>query len=186
MKAYQLIAATGAGGLNLKQLAEPKLAPGEVLVRLHATSLNYRDLMVASGRYGAGVPLPLIPLSDGAGEIVALGEGVTRWSAGDRVAGTFFQNWLTGPVRREAFDSALGGSINGMLAEYVALSADGVIAIPPHLDFVEAATLPCAALTAWHALVTSGNVSAGQTVLLLGTGGVSVFALQFAKCTGRE
>jgi len=184
MKAYQIIAATGAEALSLNQLAEPKPAPGQVLVRVRATSLNYRDLMVASGRYGAGVPLPLIPLSDGAGEIVALGEGVTRWSAGDRVAGTFFQNWLTGPVRREAFDSALGGSINGMLAEYVALSADGVIAIPPHLDFVEAATLPCAALTAWHALVTSGNVSAGQTVLLLGTGGVSVFALQFAKMHG--
>ena len=184
MKAYQLIAATGAGGLNLKQLAEPKLAPGEVLVRLHATSLNYRDLMVASGRYGAGVPLPLIPLSDGAGEIMAVGEGVTRWNVGDRVAGTFFQDWQTGPIRREVFDTALGGSINGMLAEYVALSAEGVIAIPPHLNFEEAATLPCAALTAWHALVTSGNVSAGQTVVVLGTGGVSIFALQFAKMHG--
>ena len=184
MKAYQLISTSGAEALRLNQLADPQPAPGQVLLRVRATSLNYRDHMVASGRYGAGVPLPLIPLSDGAGEIVAVGDGVARWSAGDRVAGTFFQNWQTGPVRREAFDTALGGSINGMLAEYVALSADGVIAIPPHLNFEEAATLPCAALTAWHALVTSGNVSAGQTVLVLGTGGVSIFALQFAKIHG--
>ena len=155
-----------------------------MLVRVRATSLNYRDLMIATGRYGAGIPLPLIPLSDGAGEIVALGASVTQWKVGDRVAGTFFQNWQAGPIRREAFDSALGGSINGMLAKVVALSANGVIAIPSHLSFEEAATLPCAALTAWHALVTSGKVSAGQTVLLLGTGGVSIFALQFAKMHG--
>jgi NADPH:quinone reductase-like Zn-dependent oxidoreductase len=184
MKAWQLTAPTGVDGLKLAELAEPKPAPGQVLVRVRAASLNYRDLMVASGRYGGGVPLPLIPLSDGAGEIAAVGDGVTRWSPGDRVAGTFFQNWQTGPVRREAFDSTLGGAINGLLTEYVALSADGVVEIPPHLDFMEAATLPCAAVTAWHALVTSGQVSAGQTVLLLGTGGVSLFALQFAKMHG--
>jgi NADPH:quinone reductase-like Zn-dependent oxidoreductase len=184
MKAYQLIATTGIEAVSLIQLAEPKPGPGQVLLRVRAASLNYRDLMVASGRYGAGLPLPLIPLSDGAGEIVAVGEGVARWKMGDRVAGAFFQNWQTGPVRREVFGTALGGSINGVLAEYVTLSADGVIAIPPHLSFEEAATLPCAALTAWHALVTSGNISAGQTVLLLGTGGVSIFALQFAKMHG--
>jgi len=184
MKAYQLTATNGADALRLTDLADPKPAPGQVLVRVHATSLNYRDLMVAGGRYGPGVSLPLIPLSDGAGEIAAVGAGVTRWKVGDRVAGTFFQNWQTGPVRREAFSTALGGSINGMLAEYVALSADGIIAIPPHLNFTEAATLPCAALTAWHALVPAGKIAAGQTVLLLGTGGVSVFALQFAKMHG--
>ena len=184
MQAYQLTAPNGPDALQLNQLPEPKPRPGQVLVRVRATSLNYRDLMVAGGRYGAGVPLPLIPLSDGAGEIAAVGEGVTQWKVGDRVAGTFFQNWRTGPVHREAFDSALGGSVNGMLAEYVALSADGVIAIPAHLNFEEAATLPCAALTAWHALVTHGKVSAGQTVVLLGTGGVSIFALQFAKMHG--
>ncbi|HEX4351076.1 MAG TPA: NAD(P)-dependent alcohol dehydrogenase [Verrucomicrobiae bacterium] len=184
MRAYQLIASNGPESLKLNQLGEPQPAPGQVLVRVHATSLNYRDLMVATGRYGAHVPLPLIPLSDGAGEIVAVGAGVTRWKAGDRVAGTFFQNWQGGAMRRDAFGSALGGAINGMLAEFVALSADGVIAIPPHLSFEEAATLPCAALTAWHALVTSGNISAGQTVLVLGTGGVSIFALQFAKMHG--
>ena len=184
MKAYQLTAPNGADALKLNQLAEPKPAPGQVLVRVRATSVNYRDLMVASGRYGAGVPLPLIPLSDGAGEIAAVGEGITQWKVGDRVAGTFFQNWQSGPIRREAFDTALGGSVNGMLAEYIALSADGVIAIPAHLNFEEAATLPCAALTAWQALVTHGKVSAGQTVVLLGTGGVSIFALQFAKLHG--
>ena len=184
MKAYQLSASTGDDALKINQLAEPKPAHGQVLVRVRATSLNYRDLMVASGRYGPGVPLPLIPLSDGAGEIVAVGAGVTQWKVGDRVAGTFFQGWQSGPVRREVFETALGGSINGMLAEYVALSADGVIAIPAHLSFEEAATLPCAALTAWQALVTQGKVSAGQTVVVLGTGGVSIFALQFAKMHG--
>jgi NADPH:quinone reductase-like Zn-dependent oxidoreductase len=184
MKSWQLTASTGADALTLTELSEPQPSPGQVLVRVRATSLNYRDLMVASGRYGPGVPLPLIPLSDGAGEIAAVSAGVTKWKTGDRVAGTFFQNWQTGPVCREAFESALGGSINGMLAQFVALSADGVIAIPPHLSFEEAATLPCAALTAWHALVTDGKTSAGQTVLVLGTGGVSIFALQFAKMHG--
>ena len=184
MKAYQLTTPNGADALQPTQLAEPKPAAGQVLVRVRATSLNYRDLMVASGRYGPGVPLPLIPLSDGAGEIAAVGDGVTRWKVGDRVTGTFFQNWPGGPLRREVFETALGGAINGMLAEYVSLSADGVVAIPSHLNFAEGATLPCAALTAWHALVTGGKVSAGQTVLVLGTGGVSMFALQFAKMHG--
>lgn len=184
MKACQLAETNGADSLKLTQLPEPHPAPGQVVVRVHAASLNYRDLMVATGRYGPDILLPLIPLSDGAGEITAVGEGVTQWKTGDRVAGTFFQNWRTGPIRREVFDSTLGGSINGMLAESVALSANGVVAIPPHLSFEEAATLPCAALTAWHALVTDGKVSAGQVVLLLGTGGVSIFALQFAKMHG--
>ena len=184
MNAWQLAAPQGVDALKLNQLPDPQPAPGQVLVRVRATSLNYRDLMVASGRYGPGVPLPLIPLSDGAGEIAAVGAGVTRWKVGDRVAGTFFQNWATGPLRREVFEAALGGSLNGMLAQYVALAADGVVAIPPHLDFAAAATLPCAALTAWQALVTQGRVSAGQTVLVLGTGGVSIFAMQFAKMHG--
>ncbi len=184
MKSWQVTAPTGVGALKLMERPEPTPGPGQVVVRVRATSLNYRDLMVATGRYGPSLPLPLVPLSDGAGEIAAVGEGVTRWKPGDRVAGTFFQNWQSGPPRRETFDTALGGSINGMLAQYVPLSADGVIALPPHLSFEEAATLPCAALTAWHALVTNGCLSAGQTVLVLGTGGVSIFALQFAKMHG--
>jgi NADPH:quinone reductase-like Zn-dependent oxidoreductase len=183
MKAYQLTATTGPGALRLVQLPEPKPAHCQVLVRVRATSLNYRDLMVATGNYGE-VELPLIPLSDGAGEIAAVGEGVTRWKIGDRVAGTFFQGWQTGPFQREMPKTALGGALNGMLAEYVALSENGVVAVPPHLTFEEAATLPCAALTAWHALVMHGNISAAETVLLLGTGGVSIFALQFAKMHG--
>ena len=174
---------TGPDSLRLVELPEPKPARGQVLVRVRATSLNYRDLLVSDGRYGK-VALPLVPLSDGAGEIAAVGEGVTRWKTGDRVASTFFQGWPSGPFRREMANSALGGALNGMLAEYVTLSEDGVVAIPPHLAFAEAATLPCAALTAWQALVTRGNVSADETVLLLGTGGVSIFALQFAKMHG--
>lgn len=184
MKSWQLTAPSGAGALKTIERAEPTPGPGQVVVRMRATSLNYRDLMVATGRYGPGLPLPLVPLSDGAGEIAAVGHGVTRWKPGDRVVGAFFQNWQSGPVQRETFGTALGGSINGVLAQYVALSADGVIALPPHLSFEEAATLPCAALTAWHALVTDGHVAAGQTVLVLGTGGVSIFALQFAKMHG--
>jgi NADPH:quinone reductase-like Zn-dependent oxidoreductase len=183
MKAYQLTATAGPEALRLVEIPDPKPARGHVLVRVHAASLNYRDHLVSDGRYGK-VALPLIPLSDGAGEIVAAGEGVTHWKPGDRVAGTFFQGWQTGPFQREMANTALGGTLNGTLAEYVALSADGVVAIPSHLSFEEAATLPCAALTAWQALVTCGNVSADQTVLLLGTGGVSIFALQFAKMHG--
>lgn len=184
MRAYQLTATSGFDALRSNDIAEPQPAHGEVIVRVRAASLNYRDLMVATGRYGGSMSLPLIPLSDGAGEIAAVGEGVTQWKIGDRVTGTFFQNWIAGPVKREVHNAALGGSMNGMLAEYVALSADGVIAMPEHLSFEEAATLPCAALTAWQALVTAGQLSADETVLLLGTGGVSIFALQFAKMHG--
>jgi NADPH:quinone reductase-like Zn-dependent oxidoreductase len=183
MKAYQLTAQSGPDALACVKLPQPQPKARQVLVRVRATSLNYRDLMVADGRYGRS-PLPLVPLSDGAGEIIALGEGVTRWKVGDRVAGTFFQGWLTGPLRRDVSDTALGGALNGMLAEFVALSEEGVVAIPAHLSFEEAATLPCAGVTAWQALVTRGKVSADETVLLLGTGGVSIFALQFAKLHG--
>jgi NADPH:quinone reductase-like Zn-dependent oxidoreductase len=183
MKVYHLTAMTGPDALRLTELPDPRPAPGQVLVRVRATSLNYRDLLVADGRYGK-VNLPLIPLSDGAGEIAAVGEGVTGWKVGDRVAGTFFQGWPAGPFQRDMAQTALGGALNGMLAEYAALSADGVVAFPSHLSFEEAATLPCAALTAWQALVFRGNISADETVLLLGTGGVSIFALQFAKMHG--
>jgi NADPH:quinone reductase-like Zn-dependent oxidoreductase len=183
MKAWQIVEQTGPTGLRLTELAEPTPARGEVLVRVRANSLNYRDLMVADGRYGRA-ELPLIPLSDGGGEIVALGQGVTRWDVGDRVAATFFAGWPHGPFRREVLATARGGALPGLLAEYVVLAEDGVVAIPPHMTFEEAATLPCAALTAWQALVTHGKVSADQTVLVLGTGGVSMFALQFAKMHG--
>ncbi len=183
MQAFQLLAQTGPAALQRIDLPEPTPGPGQVVVRVRATSLNYRDQMVADGRYGR-VPLPLVPLSDGAGEIAALGAGVSRWQVGDRVAGTFFQGWATGSFQRSALATALGGALPGMLAEYVTLHEGGVVTIPDHLDFIQAATLPCAGLTAWHALVVAGNISAADTVLLLGTGGVSLFALQIAKMHG--
>jgi NADPH:quinone reductase-like Zn-dependent oxidoreductase len=182
MKAYKIFE-TGEPRLRLVELPERKAGPGQIVVRIRATSLNYRDIMVLTGRYGE-MRLPIIPLSDGAGDIVAIGEGVTRWKPGDRVAGLFFQGWHTGSFQREMGHTALGGELDGMLAESVALAEDGVIPIPPHMSFTEAAALPCAGLTAWHALVTAGNISADQTVLLQGTGGVSIFALQFAKMHG--
>jgi NADPH:quinone reductase-like Zn-dependent oxidoreductase len=185
MKAYQVQTATGIDGLTLVDLPEPKLGTGKVLVSVRATSLNYRDTAVISGIY-PGQMLPIIPLSDGAGEVVAVGEGVTRVKTGDRVAGIFFQDWLAGTLTREKIKSALGGAINGMLAEYVVLSQDGVVLLPEHLSYEEGATLPCAAVTAWQALVHRGKLMAGETVLLLGTGGVSIFALQFAKILGAK
>ena len=183
MKAYHLVGQQGPASLAMVDLPDPAPGPGQVLVRVHANALNYRDLMISDGRYGS-VSLPLVPLSDGAGEVVACGEGVTRWRPGDRVAGTFFQGWGDGAYRREIAATALGGALPGMLAEQVVLPETGLVSIPPHLDFIHASTLPCAGVTAWHALVESGQVKAGQTVLLLGTGGVSLFALQIAKMHG--
>ncbi len=162
----------------------PLPGPGQVLVRVRATSLNYRDYLVAKGSYNPKMPLPRVPLSDGAGEVVALGEGVSVWAVGDRVTGIFMQTWLDGPYRDAYGKSALGGAIDGMLSDLVVLDAQGLIAIPGHLSFAEAATLPCAAVTAWNALFESGDVRPGDTVLVQGSGGVSVFALQLAKAAG--
>ncbi|BBD58876.1 alcohol dehydrogenase [Nostoc sp. HK-01] len=184
MKAYEIQSNAGSDALKLVEHPQPEPAAGQVLIQVKATSLNYRDLLVAEGSYGSGVKYPLIPMSDGAGEVVAVGEGVTRVKKGDRVAGIFFQSWLYGSLTREKMKSDLGGGINGMLAEYVVLHQDGLVILPDHLSYTEAATLPCAAVTAWHALVTKGNICANDTVLLLGTGGVSIFALQFAKLHG--
>ncbi len=184
MKAYQVQTASGIDGLKLVDLPEPKqCGVGRIIVRVRATSLNYRDTAVVSGMY-PGQTLPVIPLSDGTGDIVAIGEGVTRVNVGDRVAGIFFQDWIAGRLTREKIKSALGGAINGMLAEYVVLNQEGVVLLPKHLSYEEGAALPCAAVTAWQALVTRGGLAAGETVLLLGTGGVSIFALQFAQTLG--
>ena len=158
-------------------------AMGKFLVKIRAASVNYRDLLMISGKYSRNLPLPLIPFSDGAGEIVEIGDGVSRWKAGDRVAGIFFQEWLGGKITETAARSALGGAIEGVLAEFVVFHDDGLVAIPKHLSYEEGATLPCAAVTAWNAL-TSGGLTCGQSVLTLGTGGVSTFALQFAKAAG--
>ncbi len=184
MKALQLRDAFGIDSLQLVDLPDPTPGAGQVLVRVKALSLNYRDLMMVKGIYNPKLKLPITPLSDGAGEIVAVGPGVTRVKVGQRVAGTFFQNWIAGTLTDAAGKSALGGGGLGVGAELVVLAEDGVVSVPAHLSDVEAATLPCAALTAWNALVDKGNVKAGDTVLLQGTGGVSLFALQFAKMHG--
>lgn len=173
----------GIDSLELVERVTPQPGPGEVLVKIRAVSLNYRDLMMVTGRYNPKMKLPRIPCSDGAGEVEAIGEGVTQWKRGDRVCGIFMQNWLEGPPTAEKIKGALGGDIDGMLAEYVMLKERGLVRIPEHLSFEEAATLPCAAVTAWNAL-KAGGVREGSTVLMQGTGGVSIFALQFAKLKG--
>jgi NADPH:quinone reductase-like Zn-dependent oxidoreductase len=183
MKVYEIKDAFSLGNLCLAERPEPRPCHGQVLVKVRAVSLNYRDLLVVKGVYNPKLPLPLIPFSDGAGEIVAVGEGVTRVRVGDRVAGIFMQQWLAGEIDDSGARSALGGDLDGMLAELVVLSEEGVVPIPEHLTFEEGATLPCAAVTAWHAVVESG-VRPGDTVLILGTGGVSLFALQFARLAG--
>jgi len=170
--------------LAVGERPEPRPGPGQVLVRVRACSLNYRDLLILKGLYNKKLPLPLVPLSDGAGEVAAVGDGVTRVRVGDRVAGCFMPAWIDGEPTEAKAKSALGGGGPGMLAEYVVLPAEGVVPVPDHLSDEEAATLPCAAVTAWHALVTEGGVKAGDVVLTQGTGGVSLFALQFAKLLG--
>jgi NADPH:quinone reductase-like Zn-dependent oxidoreductase len=185
MRVYRLPKATSLDDLTLAEMDRPSPGRGQVLVRMRAASLNYRDLLVARGSYGAGaLPPDLVPLSDGAGEVVEIGPGVTRVAPGDRVAGIFMQSWLGGEQGPEDGQSALGGAIDGVLAEYVVFDAQGLVAIPPHLSFEQAATLPCAAVTAWNALYGLHPLQPGQTVLILGTGGVSIFALQFAHAAG--
>ncbi|MBO6560083.1 MAG: NAD(P)-dependent alcohol dehydrogenase [Nisaea sp.] len=184
MKAYEIVSDGGVDALALNERPDPKPGPGEVLVRVRASSINYRDLSTVEDPVPRGIPYPRIPNSDGAGDVVETGAGVTRWKAGDKVCGCFFQGWQDGDITPEIMGRALGGTVDGMLAEYVVLREDGLVAMPAHLSYEEAATLPCAALTAWVSLVEKGNVKAGETVLLLGTGGVSVFALQFCKLMG--
>jgi NADPH:quinone reductase-like Zn-dependent oxidoreductase len=170
---------------SLEFTERPTLQPGpaEVLVRVHAISFNFRDLLMIKGLYNPKLALPRIPCSDGAGQVAAVGEGVTLWQPGDRVAGIFMQNWQDGPPTPDRTKGALGGDIDGMLAEYVVLKETGLVRLPQHLSFEEGATLPCAAVTAWNALA-AGNLKPGATVLIQGTGGVAIFALQFARLMG--
>jgi NADPH:quinone reductase-like Zn-dependent oxidoreductase len=151
---------------------------------MRAFSLNYRDLMVIKGIYNPKQRLPLVPLSDGVGQVIAVGEGVTRVKTGDRVAGIFMQKWQSGEITEDKARSSLGAQLEGVLAEYTVLHEDGVIHVPEHLTDEEAAALPCAGVTAWHALITEGRIGPGDTVLILGTGGVSLFGLQFARMAG--
>ena len=182
MRVWQ-IPSFGIDSLELVERPVPKPGPGEVLVRIHACSFNFRDLLMVKGQYNPKLKLPRIPCSDGAGEVTAVGDGVTLWKTGDRVAGIFMQNWLDGPPTPAKVKGALGGDIDGMLAEHVVLSETGLVAIPEGLSYEEAATLPCAAVTAWNALAAC-NLKSDATILIQGTGGVSIFALQFAKLRG--
>ena len=184
MKAYQL-QARNLDGLKLIELPEPSVGKNDVLVRIRANSMNYRELLIVRGGYVRNEKIPVIPASDGVGEVVSVGNTVTAFQPGDRVAGTFFRDWESGAATENQMNTALGGGIDGTLAEYVVLPEHGLVKLPEHLTYEEAATLPCAALTAWNSL-TTGGLLAGQTVLTLGTGGVSIFALQFAKLFGAK
>lgn len=188
MKAYKL----AAGGKSLDDIKlvegdKPAAGPGQILVRMKAASLNFRDLGIIAGQYfGQAVPKDTVLLSDGAGEVEAVGEGVTRFRPGDRVAGTFFQGLIDGPANPLA-NPALGHSADGVLAEYAVFDENDAVKMPDNLDFSEAACLPCAGVTAWHALMEAGRpIGKGDTVLLLGTGGVSILALQFARAVGAD
>jgi NADPH:quinone reductase-like Zn-dependent oxidoreductase len=174
----------GIENLKLAEREKPKPGPYEVLVRLSAASLNYRDLMVAEGQYNPRLALPMVPLSDGVGIVESAGSHVTRVKIGDRVAGAFMQTWIDGGPDREKAASALGGSIDGVLSEFRIFHEQGLVKVPAHLSDEEAATLPCTGVTAWHALFEAETAKAGDTVLIQGTGGVAMFALQFARAAG--
>ena len=187
MRAYQILPGDGIDGLRCADFPDRELGNGEVRVRVHAVSLNYRDLMVAGGTYLVSVDDPIVPCSDGAGEILAVGPGVTRFQVGDRVAASFFPYWHDGPTSPEKIRHALGGDIDGMLAEEVILAEDTLVKLPAGMSFVDAATLPCAGVTAWNAIFESSNgIRPGDTVLLLGTGGVSILGLQLAHAAGLQ
>ena len=184
MKAWEIVEDGGPTGLSLRSRVEPQPGHGEVLVEVSASSLNYRDLLTVEDPVSRNISLPMSPNSDCAGKVIGIGSGVTDIKVGDRVMGCFFQDWIDGAITPEAMETALGGAIPGVLAEQVVLNANGVVPVPDYLSDVEAATLPCAALTAWHALTREQPVTAGETILLLGTGGVSVFAQQFCSAMG--
>lgn len=177
------VRAFGLDNLALAERPDPRPGPGQVLVRVRAAALNYRDLLTVLGRYNPKQKLPLIPGSDGAGEVVEVGAGVTRVRPGDRVCTVFAQRWIAGEPTREKARSTLGGPLDGTLAELMVLDQEGVVHAPAHLGDEEAATLPCAAVTAWNALTAAG-IKAGDTVLVQGTGGVSIFALQLGVALG--
>lgn len=183
MKSYHVNLGAGLSGLTLKDHTIPTPGPREVLIQVKASSLNYREIMILKGFYPLPVRPDVVPLCDGAGEVVGIGKAVTRVKVGDRVMGQVFPEWIDGPFVLD-YAAQLGGSMNGMLTEYAVLPENAVLEIPPHLSYIEAAALPCAGLTAWNALTGGRGLVAGQTVLTLGSGGVSLFALQLAKAAG--
>ncbi|MGI4852469.1 MAG: zinc-dependent alcohol dehydrogenase family protein [Janthinobacterium lividum] len=172
--------------LTFDTVQVPEPGPHDVLVAIRAVSLNYRDLMLVGGKYDPNVEKPRILCSDGAGEVLAVGSEVTAFQAGDRVVSGFFLDWVDGPPTAAVAASALGGALDGTLTTCRIFPDHALVPIPSGLSFEEAATFPCAAVTAWHAMVTVGNVGKGDTVLLLGTGGVSIFGLQIAKLRGAK
>jgi NADPH:quinone reductase-like Zn-dependent oxidoreductase len=184
MKCYELQGPDGVEGLKLVDKPLPQPGEGQVLVRIKAATLNYRDLLTVKGGYGSRQKFPLIPVSDGAGVVKSVGVGVRDFAAGDHVIGSFFENWLGGEPSEAKMQAALGGAMDGVLSEYRVFQAHALVKTPRHLSDVEAAALPCAGLTAWSAVVKLGGVKPGQTVLTQGTGGVALFALQFAKMCG--
>ena len=187
MRVFQIEGDWGMGHLKLSTRPEPKPGPGQVVVKMTASSLNYRDLVVPLRGYGSHTgTLPLIPVSDGVGVVTEVGPGVRRVVVGDRVCPTYFQRWVSGEPDLERLTQSLGGPIDGTMTDYMCLSEEGVSKVPAHLSDLEAATLPCAALTAWSALVTTSNVRPGDHVLVQGCGGVALFAVAFAKMLGAQ
>jgi NADPH:quinone reductase-like Zn-dependent oxidoreductase len=186
MRAYRIDSFGTVDGIVLASRDDPRPGTREILVRVRATSLNYRDLMVLKGGGRGPTKLGVVPLSDGAGEIAAVGDGVTRFTVGDRVIGCFHPRWFGGPIKADYLTDRLGANLDGMLAEYAVVSEEAAVAMPSHLSFEEAATLPCAAVTAWVALTGHRRVAPGDTVLTQGSGGVSIFALQIARLLGAQ
>ena len=184
MKSWEIQKAFGLENLVPAERPDPQPGPRQVLVGMRAVSLNFRDLLMVRGQYYPKQPLPLIPLSDGVGEVLKVGDGVTRVKAGQRVCPIFCQRWIAGPPTKAKLLSALGGPLDGTLVERMILDEEGLVPAPDHLSDEEAATLTCAAVTAWSAIVEQGGLRAGDTLAVLGTGGVSVFALQFAQLMG--
>jgi NADPH:quinone reductase-like Zn-dependent oxidoreductase len=187
MRVFQIEGDWGMANLKLSARPQPEPGPGQVLLRMKASSINYRDLVVPERGYGSHTgTLPLIPVSDGAGEVVAVGPGVRRVAPGDRVCPAFFQRWVGGEPDLERLTASLGGPIDGTMAEYMCLSEEGVVKVPAYLTDLEAATLPCAALTAWSALVTCSATKPGDHVLVQGCGGVALFAVAFGRMLGAQ
>jgi NADPH:quinone reductase-like Zn-dependent oxidoreductase len=184
MRAYEIVSDGGIDALALNERPSPQPGVGEILVGIRASSINYRDLSTIEDPVVRAIAYPRIPNSDGAGEVLAVGDGVTRFETGDRVAGCFFQDWVDGGITAAAMASAMGGPVDGVLAENVVLNAAAAVHIPAHLSYEEGATLPCAGLTAWNCLVEQGCLKPGKTALFLGTGGVSIIGLQIAKMMG--
>lgn len=185
MRVFQIENDWGMHNLKIGQRPRPTAGPGQVLVQMKASSLNYRDLVVPERGYGSYTgTLPLIPISDGVGIVCEVGPGVSRVAVGDRVCPTYFQSWTSGEPDLERLTQSLGGPIDGTMTEIMCLSEQGVVKVPPHLTDAQAASLPCAALTAWSALTTGSTIKSGDRVLIQGCGGVALFAVQFAKLLG--